>query len=95
MQLTDDKGLSIHRLVQSTRLEKMTDGERNSAFNMTIELLTHHFPRQVLGNHMHDLWSDCELFLPHVLAFENAVRQWNPSLEDNAAYINMMCDCTW
>ncbi|KAK4241993.1 clustered mitochondria protein [Achaetomium macrosporum] len=87
--------MSIHRFVQNTRLKLLSNAERKEAFDMALSTLKVCFPSQVVGNHMHNVWDACETFLVHVLAFDKAVWDWQPSLGDNAAYINMMCDCTW
>jgi tetratricopeptide (TPR) repeat protein len=93
--MPDRNFMSIHRLVQKTRLKLISDVEREQAFDLALSTLKICFPSQVLGNHMHSVWDACESFLVHVLAFHKAVRDWQPTLGDNAAYINMMCDCTW
>ncbi len=87
--------MSIHRVVQSTWLKLISDAERQEAFDMALSTLRVCFPRQVLGDHMLDVWDGCEAFLAHLLAFHEAVQTWRPSLGDNATYINKMCDCTW
>ncbi|KAK3306512.1 uncharacterized protein B0T15DRAFT_143304 [Chaetomium strumarium] len=93
--MADNSVMSIHRFVQKTRLKLISDAERKQAFDVALSTLKICFPSQTLGNHMHNVWDACEAFLVHVLAFDKAVRDWQPALGDNAAYINMMCDCTW
>lgn len=93
--MLNDSTMTVHRVVQSTRFKIMSVEERQETFDVALSILAARFPQQVLGNHMHNLWDDCEVFLPHVLAFDNAVKQWRPMLDDPSVYINMMCDCTW
>lgn len=77
-------------------MKTISEAERQEAFSNTLALLASHFPKQVIGSHMHNLWDGCEVFLAHVLAFDNVVRKWNPVFGNSAStYINMICDCTW
>ncbi|KXX79486.1 Clustered mitochondria protein [Madurella mycetomatis] len=88
--------MSIHRVVQSTRLKTLSQDERQEAFDVVLSILATCFPKQIVGTHMHELWKGCETFLAHVLAFDKAVQRWQPSFgEQNAVYVNMMCDVTW
>jgi tetratricopeptide (TPR) repeat protein len=88
--------MSIHRVVQSTRLKKLSNPDREAAFSVMLSILATCFPKQVLGSHMHDLWDRCELFLAHVLAFDQAVQELQPQLGgETRVYVNMMCDVTW
>jgi len=91
----NDDIISIHRVVQSTRIKMITPTERNEAFDMALSTLRACFPCQVLGNHMYDVWDECGKYLPHVLAFSRAEQEWRPKLNSYTDYINMMCDCTW
>ncbi|KAI1128111.1 hypothetical protein F5Y10DRAFT_292289 [Nemania abortiva] len=91
----EDGILSVHRLVQNTRLRMLHDDDRNEAFNAMLLILSHHFPKQALGDHMHALWGKCEVFLGSVLAFDTAVNQWQPRLDDPSSFLNLICDCTW
>jgi tetratricopeptide (TPR) repeat protein len=78
-------------------MKLMSPRERQDAFDVALSVLTASFPKQVLGGHMHELWPDCETFLAHVLAFDKAVQQRQPSFlrQDAEMYVNMMCDVTW
>ncbi|KAK4195514.1 hypothetical protein QBC40DRAFT_315968 [Triangularia verruculosa] len=89
--------ISLHRVVQTTRLKRMSDFEREGAFSMALWLLRKRFPRQELGAHMHNVWDTCETFLLQVLAFENSVRAWMPLFigDEASDYINLICDCAW
>jgi tetratricopeptide (TPR) repeat protein len=88
--------MSIHRIVQSTRLKKLSSYDRGEAFNVMLSILAACFPRQEFGSHMHELWDACELFLAHVLAFDRAVQEFRPTFgEETRVYVNMMCDVTW
>ncbi len=87
--------MSVHRTVQSTRLKSITVEEQRCAFDAALSVLATRFPQQVRGDHMHSAWLDCEVYLPHVLAFDSAVRRQKPVLDNPVRYINMMCDCTW
>ncbi|KAK0624304.1 hypothetical protein B0T14DRAFT_495601 [Immersiella caudata] len=70
MSQTTAGSMSIHRLVQSTRLKNLSDHNRDEAFNVMLPILATCFPKQVLGSHMHERWDYCEVFLAHVLAFD-------------------------
>lgn len=91
----DDKIISIHRVVQSTRLKMISSSERNEAFDVALSTLRDCFPRQAHGNHMYDVWDECGKYFTHVLAFARAEREWTPKLDNYTVYINMICDCTW
>ncbi|VUC20828.1 unnamed protein product [Clonostachys rosea] len=93
--MSEEEILSVHRVVQSARLQMLTDTNRQEAFNTTLTILSACFPRQKSGDHMNADWNDCERFFAHVLAFDTAVQNWNPVLADYEAYINLICDVTW
>ena len=88
---------TLHRIVQSTRLNNISKQERDEAFTTSLYLLAASFPKQVLGNHMYGQWPDCELFLPHVLSFDKALEKYGWDIDASKAltYVNMMCDMTW
>ncbi|KAK5654035.1 hypothetical protein OQA88_7713 [Cercophora sp. LCS_1] len=91
-----EASMSIHRVVQSARLEMLGRDERQEAFDAMLAILATAFPKQVLGSHMHEFWEECEASLAHVLAFDKAVQKWKPSLgQRSAIYVNLMCDVTW
>lgn len=91
----DENTISIHRVVQSTRLKMISDSERSDAFDTALSTLRGCFPCQILGDHMHSVGNECGKYLAHVLAFSKAEREWTPKLRSYPDYINLMCDCTW
>lgn len=87
----------LHRIVQSTRLKNISNPERDEAFTTALYLLTANLPRQKLGNFMYGQWPDCELLLPHVLSFDEALEKYGWNMDNSRAliYVNMMCNMTW
>jgi tetratricopeptide (TPR) repeat protein/transcriptional regulator with XRE-family HTH domain len=66
---TEERTLSMHRLVQAVLLDMMTETERTTWMRRVIVILNVLFPEAK----MVDVWGQCERLLPHVLVSAEAI----------------------
>ncbi|KAL9041858.1 MAG: hypothetical protein Q9214_003963, partial [Letrouitia sp. 1 TL-2023] len=87
--------LSIHRLVQNTVRNRMTNEIRIIAFRVLINLLYHVYPRQQLGMAMEHAWDDCELFLPQVLVVASHFLRLRDADLETKQFVEVLHNATW
>lgn len=62
------KTLSMHRLLQKSVRERLSDSGRPAVFRFVVQLLSAVYPQQKLGMAMDRFWEKCDLFLPQVIS---------------------------
>lgn len=87
--------LSVHRLVQQTVLQRMSDNERSFIFELVVTLLSYVFPQQKLGMAMDTLWSDCELFLLEVLVVSSHYKLQDVKENISREFVTLLHNATW
>jgi hypothetical protein len=63
--------LSLHRLVQSESLFRLTANERQEAFDAAVKLLLSKFPDRGIMVPRVDRWEEGRLYLPHISTIAN------------------------
>ncbi|KAL7781016.1 hypothetical protein V8C43DRAFT_328491 [Trichoderma afarasin] len=72
----EGKKVSLHRLIQDTVLQQMSEDELNAAYRAAIRLVFAVWPFQSIKEH-HSVarFSDCELFFPSVLRLKEGLER--------------------
>ncbi|QYT04349.1 NB-ARC domain-containing protein [Trichoderma simmonsii] len=100
------KTLSIHRLLQKSVRERLSDSGRPAIFRFVVQLLSAVYPQQKLGMAMDRFWEKCDLFLPQVISvighYDWAVETDRPSeldveLTEQSAMelVELLHNATW
>ncbi|KAB8269436.1 hypothetical protein BDV30DRAFT_242362 [Aspergillus minisclerotigenes] len=92
--------LAIHRLVQEVVFKQLRRdrGHRKISFETALQLLRGKFPLHSLSrDHMTEAWPQCEIYLPHVLAFHENYRRLahEGGLDISSEFIELMYSCAW
>ena len=94
----DSDKITIHRLVQSEYLFRLTADDRQDDFDATIRLLLDKFPDR--GQSLVDErnWRQAERYLPQVLValqkYGDTQKEQNP-LKSSEDFLNLICDTLW
>lgn len=94
----DSDKITIHRLVQSEYLFRLTADDRQDDFDATIRLLLDKFPDR--GQSLVDErnWRQAERYLPQVLValqkYSDTQKEQNP-LKSSEDFLNLICDTLW
>ena len=94
----DGVSLGLHRLVQSEMLFRISENERQEAFDTAVKLVLSKFPDHGIQAPRVDLWEKGLLYLPHVLSIAN---DWHDSqqriepLQSTLALCNLMANAAF
>ncbi|KAF1844988.1 Tetratricopeptide-like helical [Cucurbitaria berberidis CBS 394.84] len=93
----ESRALSVHRLVQMSFRYFMTPDQREGSFNNAVSLVSKAFPRRgpdVAQSYL--VWSQCSMYVPHVLSLKDAFRQArksNPKFTGTQVYCDLNNQC--
>ena len=92
-----DTTISIHRLVQSTVMNRLSPGERTQMLDQIIRLLLGGFPNtwQSDVGHQFSAWKACEMCLPHVKFLVVQVSKWDLRPSDSQCFADLVLRCCW
>jgi hypothetical protein len=94
---SNERALSVHRLVQNAVLRRLDDNAKRKYFNVASDLLSLGFPdtwSKDIG-HQKKEWARCEMYLPHVNALVQLASK-NPSIAQKPdAWAELLLRCSW
>jgi tetratricopeptide (TPR) repeat protein len=79
----ENRMLSIHRLIQAVVQDTMNETEQRQWAERVVRAVNHTFPK---GDYT--TWTRCQQYLPHALASEVLIRQWNIHIPEAADLLN-------
>ncbi|KAI0024434.1 P-loop containing nucleoside triphosphate hydrolase protein [Xylariomycetidae sp. FL0641] len=89
--------LSVHRLVQSAAIRRLSKLERPKYFDTAVQLLSWGFPdtwSKDVG-HQIDAWKKCEKCLPHIDHLSKLIKQHSIQSSDMEKYAELLLRCSW
>ncbi|MCJ1396521.1 hypothetical protein MMC18_009412, partial [Xylographa bjoerkii] len=93
----DDATISVHRLVQSAVLTRLSTEEKTKISSYAVKLLLKGFPNTWESDvgHQFSAWKFCEMCLPHVNFLVSQVRKWKVKLMDPQSFADLVLRCCW
>ncbi|MCJ1404908.1 hypothetical protein MMC11_008134 [Xylographa trunciseda] len=93
----DDATISIHRLIQSAVLTRLSTEEKTKFSSYAVKLLLQGFPNtwETDVGHQFSAWKLCEMCLPHVNFLVSQVRKWKLMLVDPQSFADLVLRCCW
>lgn len=97
---THDQTIWIHRLLKSTLLQQMGSQRRQLCFDTVLRLLAYCFPTRTELSQIRDLdmnivWTQCGLYLSHVVALVKSYNDWRGELHPAFKLAELLDGCTW
>jgi len=97
---THDRTISLHRLVRDAALRRLNSHyeRKQSAFENAVHLLRHAFPLHgIARDHMTEVWDQCEIYLPHVLALHERYVEMIDGRPPTVTieFIELIYSCAW
>jgi hypothetical protein len=94
---TTDRSISVHRLVQATTLERMSENERKFFFDIAVQLLSWGFPDTWSKDIGHQIaaWKKCEICLPHIEHITKQLKAYKIHSEDEEGYAELLLRTSW
>ncbi|KAG9229297.1 hypothetical protein BJ875DRAFT_433817 [Amylocarpus encephaloides] len=87
--------LSIHRLIQSAVRRRWTDRQRMSAFSKAAFCIEQVYPRQVKGQSMAEMYSECATYNSHMLSIHEYFCRNKDQLVPTVEYAEILAHCGW
>jgi hypothetical protein len=89
--------LSIHRLVQTAVIRRMSDKERQAYFSAVVDLLFPTFPDTYSADLGHQVasWSLCEKSLPHLHHLVKQNEKFKVYEGNNQRFAELLLRCCW
>lgn len=93
--------ISIHRLLQKSLFCGLGEEESQQAFDASVKLVNHAFPKSVNGRPLLDQWPACESAIQHALAladrFHEAskIKKKQQRLATSPELQELMKNCVW
>ncbi|OAX82520.1 hypothetical protein ACJ72_03130 [Emergomyces africanus] len=89
--------ISIHRLIQTAILRKMTSEERARILTITVTILSWGFPDTFSADVGHQVssWDRCDKCLPHIDHLVRQVKFYSLEPRDKQAYAELILRCSW
>lgn len=93
----DDAAYSVHRLVQSTVMERIPENERSGYFDVVVHLLSWGFPDHWSTDIGHQIsaWVRCEKCLPHVNSMMEISKRHKVEPGDRRKHAELLLGCGW
>lgn len=93
----EDAILSVHRLVQSAVIRRLTEGAQSNYFDVVVRILSWGFPdtwSEDIG-HQFQSWTKCDKCLPHVDHLVKQAKRYNVSPHEVQLYGELLLRCSW
>jgi tetratricopeptide (TPR) repeat protein len=87
--------LSIHRLIQSAVRRRWSDDQKMSAFEKAAFCIEQVYPRQVKGQSMAEMYSECATYNSHMLSIYKYFCKNKDQLTPNMDYAEILAHCSW
>lgn len=93
-----DSGIiSMHRLVQTAILRRMSNDERIKYCTVVIQMLVWGFPEHYIEDQGHQVktWARCGKCIGHVFHMSKVIEAYNVKLNDPMPYSELLLRCSW
>jgi hypothetical protein len=94
---SENDSLTIHRLVQSAVMKRLTPEERSKYFDVAIKILSNGFPNtwNTVTSHQFTAWAKCEQCLPHVNFLIVQSQKYGLKATDLNTFSELILRCCW
>ena len=89
--------MSIHRLIQTAVIRRMSAEERREIFSILVEILLVNFPDTYSADvgHQAASWASCEKSLPHLQSLVRQNDVYSIFSKDNQSFAELLLRCSW
>jgi hypothetical protein len=99
---TEDRVVSMHRLVQAAVIRRSSESDRSRHFDAAIRILSHGLPDiwtkdtgNIFAAWTKDAWTGYEKCLPHVVHLVKQAKKYGIHTSDAQRYGELLLPCSW
>ena len=89
--------MSMHRLIQTAVIRRMSRAEQQEALSVIVQMLLVNFPDTYSADVGHQVasWDSCEKSLPHLQSIIRQNEAHGIFSKDNQAFAELLLRCSW